>query len=364
MKSKFHFSGLVSDLSVKAFIFFTISSILAFLFVPNKWLDLTRYYQEAAKINIDQTLFAYIKATYKYNFDFIYYLLFFVCKRLSIPVQLVTALSVGLFYSQSLVLINVVQNKFEYRLRRYNRYLIDLFAILSVSFILVFSLSRNITALVFLILGIINLLKGRKRAIIYFIVACFTHLLIIPYLIIFLLVYFFHKKLPQRILIRQILLIVLTIICLNSIYIMNYIFKLISSMAFFEHYGRYADYLIFKRHETFSYLSRWDIFLFYSSAIIMLFGLFLIRKYNSLLWVAFSFYLFLVISISFSVTLTQRTVILLVPFQGLVCSAFLSQENKPNQVLIYVTMLLMSIMLFMINLYSYRDFLVFSFPGL
>lgn len=363
MKRTIHFSGIVSDLSVKAFIVFLLSAILAFLFVPDKALDLSRYYNDAAYINTNQPLIAYIKQTYYSNFDFVYYILLFVSKRLSLPVQLVTALSVGLFYSQSVVLINVIQNKYDYQLNRIVRNLIDLFAILSVSFILVFSISRNISALVFLFFGLINFLRGNKRAVIYFIIACFTHLIIIPYLIFFLIVYYFSTHFPQKIIVRQILILILTVLCINSLYIMNFIFGLISTMPFFEHYGRYMDYLIFRKHETFSSLGKWDIIMFYSAAFIMLYGLFLIRKYNALLWVAYTFYLFLVVSISFSVTLTQRTLIILVPFGGLVVSAFLTQKNKPLLASVFILLMLISILLFAINVYSYRDFLHFAFPA-
>jgi hypothetical protein len=364
MKRTFTISRYTSEANLKALIVFCISAILAFLFVPNKWLDLYRYYGEAAKINIDQSLFAYIKQIYLSNFDFIYYVLLFVCKRLSLPVQLVTAFSVGLFYSQALILINTFQEKFEYRLSIYTRIFVEIAALSSVSFILVFSLSRNITALVFLFFGLINLMKGKKRAYVYFLIACFTHLVLIPYLSLFLIVYYLNKYFPKEKFKRQILIIILTIICIYSLPIMNYFFHQISYLPFFEHYQRYMDYLMFRRRETFSFLGKWDILMFYTDAFIIIFGLFLIRKYNSLLWVAYIFYLFLVVSISFSVTLTQRTVIILVPLQGLVASAFLSQKNKPFLISVFILLMLISMMLFTINVYSYRDYLHFSFPPL
>jgi hypothetical protein len=362
MKIRVFYSSIVSELSVKVFIAFLLSSVLAFLFVPDKALDLYRYYDSASHININRTFYSYLRESYLYNFDFIYFGLFFICREIHLPVQIMTGIFVGLFYSQSLVLISVIQNKWDYKLRILNRYLVDLFALLSVSFILVFSISRNVAAIVFLLLGIINLIKGRKRVVIYFILACFTHIFILPYLILFLIAYYFYKLFPQRLIVRQVSLIVLTIVCINSLYIMNFIFRLISSIPFFEHYSRYLMYLAFRKHETFASLGKWDIFLFYSSGFILLYGLFLIRKYNSLLWAAFIFYLFLVISISFSVTLTQRTVILLVPFQGLVASAFLTQKNRPIEVSLYLSLMFLSLALFVINVYSYRDMLHFAFP--
>jgi len=341
---------------------FTISSILAFLYVPYYHFDLSRYYESASYISINQSILTYVFDKYHSNFDFIYFAFFFICKKLGFPFQLVTAISVGLFYTQTLVFIDIIQNKFGYSLKGKSRFLIDLFALSSASLILVFSISRTITALVFFLFGVINLLKGNRRAIIFFIAACFTHLSLILFCIFFLIGYYFNKYFPEKALKRQILLIVVTIFCFNSLNLINFLLKLISLLPFFNNYIRFLDFLVISGRETFSDLGKWDIILFYSSAFVMLYGLFHIRRYNSMLWVSFFFYILLVTSIAYSVTFAQRAVLISIPFHGLVSSAFLGQKNKTIVVFIYKILLLISIMLFFINVYSYRMVWNFSLP--
>jgi hypothetical protein len=221
---------------------------------------------------------------------------------------------------------------------------------------------RNVVAFVFLFIGIINVLRGKKRYFIYFLLASFTHIFTIFYLLIFFFIYLIHRFLPERRIVIQILLISLTIFFINSLNLLDTLSREIASFPIFEQYSRYLIYFVYKNRVSFVYLGKWDALLFYSSATIMFIGLIMSKKYNLLLWIGAFLYLFLVISINFSVTLTQRNVIILAPFHGIVASVILSQRNRLYLVLSYLAIVVLQMMLFVINIYSYRGYWNFSFP--
>ena len=341
-------------------------SILAFLFVPFDALDSYRYYLYAKTISPDQSLWEFIKINFIVTFDFVYYLFFYYCNKFGLPYQIVTGFSVGLLYAQTLIFIDLIQNKYEYRLNKWHNLILRIFSILSVSFITVFAISRNVTALMFFFFGINNLIKEKKlKAVLFFIIACFTHVALIPYLLLFLFGIYWKGALLKNILFRRIILVLATIIGMNSASYIVLIMKPLESIPFFQYFAYYSMHLIVTGSVSiFNFgLGFGDMLMFFTTSIVLFYGLFFLRKYNEIIWACFIMYLWLVFSMGYSQMFTQRTLLFLIPFQGAVASAFLSQKNNPLFVLIYNALLGIAILAFVVNVYSYRGMWVFEFPS-
>jgi hypothetical protein len=351
---------------LRRYLIIIVISLLAFLFVPFDALDSYRYYLYAQTISPDQTLLEFIGTKFVITFDFVYYLFFYYCNKFGLPYQLVTGLSVGLLYAQALTFIDLIQDKYEYRLTKWNDLLLRLFSLLSVSFITVFAISRNVTALMFFFFGVNNLLKGKKlNAAIFFLISCFTHVALIPYLLLFIIGAYWKGALIENINFRRILLVLVTIIGLNSSHFISLIMKPLEVIPFFQYFVYYSMHLkVDGSLNIFNFgLSKGDMLMFFTTSFVLFYGLFFVRTYNTIIVICYVMFIWLVISMGYSQMFTQRTLLILIPLQGAVSSAFLDQQNKPISILIYKSLLVFAFLAFIINVYSYRGTWIFEFPN-
>lgn len=349
----------------KRVLFLILVGILAFLFVPDEALDSYRYYQSADFNFIGYSSWEIIVKSFNENFDFIYYVLFSLLKNYGLPYQLVTGISVIFFFNEALKFIDLNILKYNYIVQKELKLIAQTFALISVSYIVIFAISRNLTAFVFLFIAINSHMKQKKlKSIIFLTLASFTHFGVILYIILFLLGYYLSDRIFKADYLKKIIIILGIILGMISRSWITYIFGLASLLPFFNSYGEYLKYLDILLANVFTAgLSPYDKIMFFTTGIVMLFGLYHIKVYTPTLKVAFVLFIWLMISIGFSVMFTQRTVMFLVPFQGLIPIAFFAQKNSKLSIYIFLSLILISFMAFVINVYSYRDLWVFNFPS-
>ncbi len=351
---------------IKKRVFFIILvGILAFLFVPDEALDSYRYYQGADVNFIGYSSFEIIVESFNENFDFIYYVLFSLLKNYGLPYQLVTGISVAFFFHEALKFIDLNIKQYNYVVQKELKLIAQGFALLSVSYIVIFAISRNLTAFVFFFIAMNSFIKGNKlKSIIFFSLASLTHFGVLLYITLFFLGYYLTDKVFQAIFIKKMTLMLGTILGMFSKSWIIYIFGIISLIPFFNLYDGYLKYLDVLLANVFTAgLSPYDKIMFFITSAVMLFGLYHIKVYTPTLKVAFVLFLWLVISIGFSVMFTQRTVMFLVPFQGIIAMAFFAQKNSKLSTYIFLGLIMVSFAAFVVNVYSYRDLWVFSLPS-
>jgi hypothetical protein len=351
---------------IKKRVFFIILvGVLAFLFVPDEALDSFRYYQRAEVNYIGYTPWEIIVESFNENFDFIYYVLFSLLKNYGLPYQLVTGISVAFFFYEALKFIDFNIKRYNYVVQKELKLIAQAFALFSVSYIVIFAISRNLTAFVFFFIAINSFIKGRKlKSIVFFALASFTHFGVLLYITLFFLGYYLTDKVIQANFFKKMTLMLGTILGMFSKSWIVYIFSIISLIPFFNLYDGYLKYLDILLANVFTAgLSPYDKIMFFTTGIVMLYGLYHIKVYTPPLKVAFVVYVWLMISIGFSVMFTQRTVMFLVPFQGLITVAFFAQKNSKWTTYIFLSLIMVSFVAFIINVYSYRDLWVFSLPS-
>lgn len=342
-------------------IIFFIAGFLGYLYNPNQDMDLYRYYQYADDIDSGISILEFIKATYLVNFDFIYFSFFLLFKKLDIPKELVTALFLGLFYSQTLLFLELVEKKFFNIENKKCINLVKLFSILSVTPIIIFSISRNLAGIAILLIGVNLFLKNKKIYFLLFLLSIFTHLVMMVYIAGLILFYNFKSIHINKRLYRNIFLIVATVVGLMSKIWIDELLNIIKKVKFFDVYSRYAIYVDQSEsnlESIFNALVFYDILPILLFSLILLIGLISIKKYNNITWVCYYFYIILTVFIGYSATFTQRTIILLLPLQGLIALSVFNEKNKNKKfIFLYKLIITSSIIMILLNIYAYRFYL-------
>ena len=349
----------------KRVLFIILVGILAFLFVPDEALDSYRYYESAEVNFIGYSPWEIIVESFNENFDFIYYVLFSLVNNYGLPYQLVTGISVVFFFYEALKFIDLNVLKYNYVVQKELKLIAQAFALFSVSYIVIFAISRNLTALVFFFIAMNSFIKGKKlKSIVFFALASFTHFGVLLYITLFFLGYYLSDKVIQPNFFKKMTLMLGTILGMFSKSWIIYIFSIISLIPFFNLYDVYLKYLDVMLANVFTAgLGPWDKIMFFITSAVMLYGLYHIKVYTPTLKVAFVLFLWLEISIGFSVMFTQRTLMFLVPFQGIIAMAFFAQKNSKLSTYIFLGLIMVSFAAFVVNVYSYRDLWVFSLPS-
>jgi EpsG family len=349
----------------KRVLFLILVGVLAFLFVPDEALDSYRYYQRAEVNFIGYSPWEIIVESFNENFDFIYYVLFSLLNNYGLPYQLVTGISVAFFFYEALKFIDLNILKYNYVVQKELKLIAQTFALLSVSYIVIFAISRNLTAFVFFFIAINSYMKDKKlKSIIFLTLASFTHFGVLLYIVLFFLGYYLSDRVFKARFFKKTILLVGTVLGMIARSWITYLFGIVSLIPFFNSYEGYLKYLDILMANVFTAgLSPYDKIMFFTTGIVMLYGLYHIKVYTPPLKVAFVVYVWLMIAIGFSVMFTQRTVMFLVPFQGLITIAFFAQKNSKWSTYIFLSLIMVSFMAFIINVYSYRDLWVFSFPS-
>ena len=347
-------------------ILFFFLGILAFLWIPFDAIDSYRYYQFTDILDTNLSLTNFILFNFLQTFDFVYYLLFYFCLKLNIPVQLITGLSIGLLFQQCFKLIEIVKIKYSLQINFKDEILLKTFSILSVSFITLFGISRFVTAMVFVTYGINYLLKQRKPvAIFFFILAVFTHVGLFIYLILFYIGYKWEGQLLYNNIIRRLLVVIIIILGFFSYKWISPVLKNLSLLWVIQSEYDYSKYFDGESSiNIFQFaLGIGDILMFFTVFITMTFSLLTLKKFNEVVWVIFIIYAWLAISMGFSQMWVQRTILFLIPFQGPIAALLLSEKKNSFNAYIFRGVLVLSITTFFINVYSYRGMWVFGWPN-
>jgi hypothetical protein len=346
------------------YIFPIIIGVLAFLFVPFEALDSYRYYSDYGNlIHTDLSVVEFIIFVFLSKSDFIYYLLQYFLVSLSIPIQVLTGIAVALLYSQSYRAIDILKKKLSMKFGILDSFLLHFFILISVSFIAVWSISRNVMGVMFFAYCINSMLKEQKlRAFIFFILAILTHFGLIFYLSIFFSGYFFPFKLRSVIFKSSILFGLIALFAASlfmpTLYHIVYLLPLFNGQY---DYGVYLD--IMEAHNLFTFTLGWgDKVMFITTFIFLIICLSNIKKITPILNGVLFLFVWLCISFGFSQLHSQRTLLLLIPITGIVGVFFLF-ENK-NRIILYLFRLsvIISIIGFLWNIYSYRGNWMFALP--
>ena len=142
-------------------------------------LDLHRNYEEAIGFAKKYSLWGMINYLIKDQVDFIYYVILYFAIKISIPLNIVTALIVSFYY---VTIIACIKDIYKGNIAK-----TVLFAVMfATPFIWVVSISRNMTAVFFLYLGIRYYYKSKFiKAILFLTAGVFTHVSTLMYVAIF-----------------------------------------------------------------------------------------------------------------------------------------------------------------------------------
>lgn len=345
---------------------FIVLGFLGFLWVPFDAIDSYRYYEYTNTISIDVTLGQFVLLNFVQTFDFVYYLLFFFCLKLNIPVQLVTGISIGLLFQQTFKCLDLACINYNIRIKKTDQLLIRAFIIFSVSFITLFGISRFVTGMVFFTYGINKLLNKQKMlALLFFCLAVFTHIGLLIYLILCFLGFKWNPQILNRqTTIRRVILLFIIIVGLFSFLWISPVLKIFSLFWIIQSGYDYTKYFdIASTSNIFGFdFGFGDLIMFYTLFVTFTYTLFNIRKYNRFIWVFFIIYSWLVISMGFSQMWAQRTILFLIPLQGIIISFFFMDQVNTQKAIICKGLLLIAILSFFVNVYSYRGVWIFKWP--
>ena len=347
-----------------------MSAIIGFYYVCPQTLDLSRYYDITESFDTTVSVLSFALDYFDKNFDFIYFTTFFIAKKIGLYKECVTALFMGLFYSQLIYFLELSEKLFKLK-NKSDLVLIEFFAIFSVTPMYTLSISRNAAALSIFFVGLCYLVRQQKLITYFcFLSSLFTHVVMFIYLLGFYLITNFKMfYIGQKI--RIPLLIIATVLGLNSKKWLDSIFNFLLQLPFFSSYERYSGYLsdedevndLNADSTLFDVLAYTDSIPIIYNIFLLLFGLIFLKKYSSpIIFIAYFFYIFLIISVGFSCMWVQRTIMFIMPFQGVIALALLNQKQSDKTFcLIYKTMLLISIIMCFLNLFSYRELIYLSF---
>jgi hypothetical protein len=332
------------------------AGFIAYVVVPHPAMDLYRYYESASSFNLDQSLVEFVSDWFSSNFDFIYFSSFFLARKAGLPVEVVTAVFVGIFVYQVVRILEFVSET--YPMSRSGKLLVPAFALASASIVLLLMISRNVAALAVFFIGVNWLLREKfVRAAIYFLLAVFTHVGLIVYILLFVVSYFVPWLRISSRSRRNAFLLLGSVLFFYSGDLLNSVFGTFSGLSFFTDYARYADYLV-QDSDIFSDLAYYDVLPIVFSFGVLVYGLMLVRNFTALLWVAFYSCFALAASLGTSTMFSQRTVLFLVPFQGVVALSILRERAIGLRgMFFYKSLLFVGFLLYAINIYSYREFI-------
>lgn len=336
-----------------------IVSILAYLFIPDDYLDLYRYYEGAQSISLNESLSQFITDTIRNRFDFIYFSSFYVVRLLNLPINLVNAFYVGFCCYQAINIINYVS--VAYNIKSNNLTLFKLFTVFSVPFIYLFSISRMAAAISFFFLGINKLLRGYKFL---FIICCiltlFTHVGSGIYIFLFIFCYFVAPSILPKVKNSVFILSLLPIIYIIK-KLSELIVNSILNLPFFSSYIFYKTYLTKLEIELIDISGQSRIVMIHTLWYVCIYTIGLLNlKNNDRFFSSCKYlYVFVFISLFLSLMFIQRSIMFTFP---LMASIFLIDYNQdymsPKKKLFYRILMYITILLgvFVFAAYFFRGF--------
>lgn len=318
--------------------------LLGFFFIGTDELDISRYYTLGRFQDISIDHLSFIEEKISSNFDFIYFYIFFFFKKYDLSFQHINGIFVSLYFVFFIIYSRLINQKISFF------YLLITFLI--VPSILIFSISRLVASIVFFNIGIFFLYKKKYSiTILFFLLSLFTHTSQLIYLLLVLLSYSFSEKTYKSSKYKVVFFFQLFFILFG----LKMVIPLLNKLPFFEKYERYLVYL---SPETIGYENFNLITVLYYVLIVLLFIiLFYNKKINIFFFRIYYFvFLFLVFSMTFSITILQRNILVLCPVLLVLIIDFFNSRNKNFFLVQFLKLLIFFlIILSLFNLYGYRD---------
>lgn len=147
--------------------------------------DLSRYYESVDSFPVSYTFMKVIRDCFQEGNDFIYYLMLFFAKKVGVPYDIITALIVTIYY---ILIIKIIKEQFSNQIAWY-LIIVSMFA---VNITWVISISRNLTAYMFLYAGVLFYYRKRRWwCALFFLASVLTHFSTIMYVAIILASWFY-----------------------------------------------------------------------------------------------------------------------------------------------------------------------------
>lgn len=291
-------------------LFFIFLLIACFIFTPDDSLDLFRYFEDAKKGDVSLNIWEYARLSHESQFDFIYQTILYASHKCGIPLRLINVFFVFLylFSARKILRLCTLNSHIFKKDYRYSTILL----LCSIPFIYVYSISRMVAAFSFLFLAIYNLLKRKYiYAIIFSIVAIFTHVGSVIYLFVFLIVIILSPFL--KISNKKLILLGVPFTFLMGAVILGHIINFVSSFGFFGVYAYYLKYL--ENFEGISFVGQSTITMIASFWSVLIFGIYtFIMKQMSYSKILILVFLCLIFSITLNNMFFQRTLLFSLPF--------------------------------------------------
>lgn len=308
-------------------------------------LDLGRYYKQAeVDVNLYKSIFGFIHSRIILNGDFIYYTALYSALRIGIPLSFVTIFFLSLYCISAYKLVNISYPTNEYK----NIYIVFFLTLCPIIWLL--TISRTTAALSFFFLGCLFLKSHQnKKAYVFYLIAIFTHISMILFILLVLASCWLSKLKVRRI--RSYILLGIALVgYMTPTIIMDFLSPYIALTQ-----SRYAYYAEMEMQSP----------LFASSLgvgdkvpIIFIYALqfYLLIKDKRTDWTFWMLYIcwsLLSFFIWSDMMMTNRIIMLSVPFIGISLYHLLScsKNRKKLQVISYL-----GILIAIGSLYTYRTF--------
>lgn len=358
MQSTFKSRFLASKIS--GFFFLSFIALLAYLYNPSSDFDLYRYYDFYNGIDTRQGVFDFVMEIHDVNFDFLYFISFYLVKIFGASERLVTSFYCTFYFLNSFLLVYFYGRYCAPKVKEWVFLYSCSLVVLAVPLLYVFSISRTVAALSLFCTSLLFVLsKQRIYAALLLAFSCLTHIGLVLY---FIPVYYICS---QRFCFlwgwkNKVAFVLLFIALLTSFYWVEYLSGFLSDTGLFDSGSRYYQYL---KPSTliFDDLPIYDVALLLFS---MCFGLLLflmINQHNGFTMAAGYYLLFFAASIGYSTMLAQRTLMVFSPFLGILFFEALGKTYRPKYSFLINGFYLSSFALFVLNIYGYRVYFSESF---
>ena len=329
-----------------------ILACMALIFHPDEELDLYRYYENANMLSVDTSIWDYIKLQFLREGDFFYGVSFLLVKKIGLPISVVNFFYVGLYYWMIYKILSYYSTirESDYKFSWLFVY-VAVFTFWAVQPILVFSISRQVSAIAIFYIGILYYLKGKPKVCFLFIVfSMFFHVGMFMFIILVMLGYYVYKLRLYNLFARRtfvwLIVVGLIISAINLSTVMNIINNF--SFIFSERYQN--TYLGMEQDDSSMGLSL-DMML---QILLLLMNLSILKNNNLLFSVGIVLYFALCFFATNMFFLVQRTFLFLPVFQGMMTLNYFRVSQKNETVNIYLLLTFATISFSAMSIYFYR----------
>lgn len=322
----------------RAYIFFILLiGVISYRVIPNIYQDLYRYYVYANQISTSNNIKEFLQNTIDERGDFLYYLFHYLLKCLGLCPNFMTGVSVALYYLIILLFLEKIRTYYKFN---FSNPIYSTFITLSLLCISDFwtpiLIARNLVAILFLILSLYSLWTNKITVSLFLLLFAFcTHLGIFLYLFVFLTIILAHRLLLYLNLLKKFSALKIIISYFILLILIKYSFNIVISVlnSYFSNIlpVKYVESYLNKEYENASLISQLgglgNSFHFIYIYLFGITGFFFVKKWNTLTFYSFFYYL-LFVFFSFTLPFVGQRLSLLLPITFAILSYnILSNSN-------------------------------------